>query len=93
MQYLIGAMPKILQNYHDAKLVICGRGGMMDELRGEVHNLGIDNKVYFAGYCDSKKVQKMYKCADVAVFPSTYELWNIFALEANGWVYKPNRCF
>ena len=82
IQYLIGAMPKILQNYHDAKLVICGRGGMIDELRSEAHNLGIDNKVYFAGYCDSKKVQKMYKCADVAVFPSTYEPFGIVALEA-----------
>ena len=82
VQYLIGAMPKILNNYHDSKLVICGRGGMIDELRQEVHNLGIDNKVYFAGYCDSKKVQKMYKCADVAVFPSTYEPFGIVALEA-----------
>ena len=82
IQYLIGAMPKILQNYHDSKLVICGRGGMIDELKNEVHNLGIDNKVYFAGYCDSKKVQKMYKCADVAVFPSTYEPFGIVALEA-----------
>ena len=75
-------MPKILDHYHDAKLVICGRGGMMDELKQEVRNLGIDNKVYFAGYCDSKKVQKMYKCADVAVFPSTYEPFGIVALEA-----------
>ena len=82
IQYLIGAMPKILQNYHDSKLVICGRGGMINELKNEVHNLGIDNKVYFAGYCDSKKVQKMYKCADVAVFPSTYEPFGIVALEA-----------
>ena len=75
-------MPKILNNYNDSKLVICGKGGMIDELRQEVHNLGIDNKVYFAGYCDSKKVQKMYKCADVAVFPSTYEPFGIVALEA-----------
>ena len=82
VQYLIGAMPKILSNYHDSKLIICGKGGMIDELREEVHNLGIDNKVYFAGYCDSKKVQKMYKCADVAVFPSTYEPFGIVALEA-----------
>lgn len=82
IQNLIGAMPKILDHYHDAKLVICGRGGMMDELKQEVRNLGIDNKVYFAGYCDSKKVQKMYKCADVAVFPSTYEPFGIVALEA-----------
>lgn len=82
IQNLIGAMPKILNNYNDSKLVICGKGGMLDELRQEVHNLGIDNKVYFAGYCDSKKVQKMYKCADVAVFPSTYEPFGIVALEA-----------
>ncbi len=82
VQNLIAAMPKILDNYHDSKLVICGRGGMINELRQEVHNLGIDDKVYFAGYCDSKKVQKMYKCADVAVFPSTYEPFGIVTLEA-----------
>ena len=82
IQHLIGAMPKILANYHDAKLVICGKGGMIDELKQETRNLGIENKVYFAGYCDSKKVQKMYKCADIAVFPSTYEPFGIVALEA-----------
>lgn len=82
IQNLIAAMPKILKNYHDAKLVICGKGAMMDELKGEARNLGIENKVYFAGYCDSKKVQKMYKCADIAVFPSTYEPFGIVALEA-----------
>lgn len=82
IQNLIGAMPKILDHYHDSKLIICGRGGMINELRQEVHNLGIDDKVYFAGYCDSKKVQKMYKCADVAVFPSTYEPFGIVALES-----------
>ncbi len=82
IQNLIAAMPKILQNYHDAKLVICGKGGMMDELKEEARNLGIENKIYFAGYCDSKKVQKMYKCSDIAVFPSTYEPFGIVALEA-----------
>ncbi len=81
VQNLIGAMPKILENYHDSKLVICGRGGMMDELKQEAHNLGIDEKVYFVGYCDAAKVQKMYINADVAVFPSTYEPFGIVALE------------
>lgn len=82
IQHLIAAMPKILNNYHDSKLVIVGKGGMIDELRQEVHNLGIDNKVYFAGYMDSKQIVKMYKCADVAVFPSTYEPFGIVTLEA-----------
>ena len=82
IQHLIAAMPKILSNYHDAKLVIAGKGGMIDDLKAETSSLGLDNKVYFTGYMDSKKVQKMYKCADVAVFPSKYEPFGIVALEA-----------
>lgn len=82
IQNLIASMPKVLDRYHDSKLIICGRGGMIDELREQVKYLGIENKVYFAGYCDSKKMQKMYKCADVAVFPSTYEPFGIVAIES-----------
>lgn len=81
VQYLIGAMPKILQNYHDAKLVIAGKGGMIDELKAEVESLGLGNKVYFTGYMDHKSLCKLYKCADIAVFPSTYEPFGIVALE------------
>ena len=82
VQYLISAMPKILSRYHDAKLVIAGKGGMMNELREQVRALGIENKVYFAGYLNGKDVQKMYKAADISVFPSTYEPFGIVALEA-----------
>ena len=82
IQTLISAMPKILANYHDSKLLIAGKGGMIDELKNQVNSLGLGNKVYFTGYLGSKDVQKMYKCADVAVFPSTYEPFGIVALEA-----------
>jgi len=81
VQYLIGAMPKILQNYNDAKLVIAGKGGMIDELKSQVEYLGLGNKVYFTGYMDHKSLCKLYKCADIAVFPSTYEPFGIVALE------------
>ena len=82
VQHLISAMPKIINGYNDTKLIIGGRGGMYDELREQARCLGIENKVYFTGYLSSKEVQKMYKCADVAVFPSTYEPFGIVALEA-----------
>ncbi len=82
IQHLISAMPKILEGYHDAKLVIAGKGGMIDELRQQAKNMGIENKVYFAGYLNSKQVCKMYKAADISVFPSTYEPFGIVALEA-----------
>ena len=82
VQHLISAMPKILAGYHDAKLVIAGKGGMIDELKAQADYLGLGEKIYFAGYMDSKQVAKMYKCADISVFPSTYEPFGIVALEA-----------
>ena len=82
INHLIAAMPKILENYHDSKLIIAGKGGMLGELKAEAEALGIGNKVYFTGYLNAKQVQKIYKCADVAVFPSTYEPFGIVALEA-----------
>ena len=81
IQNLIAAMPKVLAGYHDAKLVIAGRGGMIDELRAQADYLGLGNKVYFAGYMNGKDVEKMYKAADISVFPSTYEPFGIVALE------------
>ncbi|MBQ9657574.1 MAG: glycosyltransferase family 4 protein [Clostridia bacterium] len=82
IQHLIAAMPKILSGYHDTKLVIAGKGPMLDELKEEARNLGIENKVCFAGYMNGKDVQKLYKAADISVFPSTYEPFGIVALEA-----------
>ncbi len=82
VQHLISAMPKILDNYHDAKLVIAGKGGMLDELKAQVESMGLSQKVYFTGYLNAKQVAKMYKCADISVFPSTYEPFGIVALEA-----------
>ena len=82
IQNLISAMPKILNRYHDSKLIIAGKGGMLDELKAQANSMGLGDKVYFTGYLNAKQVQKMYKCADVAVFPSTYEPFGIVALEA-----------
>jgi len=82
VQHLISAMPKILDYYTDAKLIIAGKGGMFDELKAQAENMGIGHKVYFTGYLNAKEVSKMYKCADLAVFPSTYEPFGLVALEA-----------
>ena len=56
IQHLIAAMPKILEGYHDTKLVIAGKGGMLDELKAQVDYLGISEKVCFAGYMKGKNV-------------------------------------
>ena len=61
IQNLIAAMPKILENYHDSKLVIAGKGGMIDELKQEAQALGLGDKVYFTGYLSGKDVKNNFK--------------------------------
>lgn len=82
IQHLICAMPKILNEYNDAKLVVAGKGPMLEELKDIAYRIGIAHKVYFTGYLSGDDVQKMYKNVDVAVFPSTYEPFGIVALES-----------
>jgi glycosyltransferase involved in cell wall biosynthesis len=55
VQHLISAMPKILDNYHDAKLLIAGKGGMLDNLKAQVEAMGLGEKVYFTGYLNAKQ--------------------------------------
>ena len=56
---------------------------MMDNLKEIARNLNIEEKVYFVGYLAGKEVQKMYKAADVAVFPSTYEPFRNSCIRGN----------
>lgn len=55
---------------------------MINDLKAQVNYLGINNKVYFTGQLSYKDLCKMYKSADVAVFPSTYEPFGVVAIEA-----------
>ena len=80
-QYLIDAAPKILNRYHDAKFIIAGKGGMLNELKAKANYLGISDKVYFTGQLSPKELYTMYRCADIAVFPSTYEPFGLVAIE------------
>ncbi|MCX7747237.1 MAG: glycosyltransferase family 4 protein [Clostridia bacterium] len=78
---LVDAMPKVLQNYNDVKFVIAGRGPQMDYLKVKVVSMNIEHKVYFTGYINDENLLRLYKCADIAVFPSLYEPFGIVALE------------
>ena len=80
-QYLIDAAPKILNNYNDVKFIIAGKGGMLEELKTKANYLGISDKVYFTGQLTPKELYTMYRCADIAVFPSTYEPFGLVAIE------------
>lgn len=78
---LLDAVPKVLKYYYDAKFVIAGKGPQFDYLRGKAMEMNISHKVYLTGYVSDEDLCKLYKCADIAVFPSLYEPFGIVALE------------
>jgi glycogen synthase len=79
---LIDAVPKVLRFCPHTKFVIVGKGPQLDYLKWKVWNLGISEKVYFTGYIDDEDLTKLYKCVDLAVFPSLYEPFGIVVLES-----------
>lgn len=81
VQILLNAIPKILSNYRDVKFVIAGKGPCLNNLIEICQKLNIKDKVYITGFVSEEVLLKLYKCSDIAVFPSTYEPFGIVALE------------
>lgn len=81
VQTLIDAIPKIIRNYNDVKFVIAGQGPCFHSLIEQGKRLNILNRIYFTGFISEEVLLKLYKCSDIAVFPSMYEPFGIVALE------------
>jgi len=79
---LVEAAPRILAQHPAAKFVFAGTGPLRDDLMARSHELGLGGKAYFPGFVSDEDRNKLYKVADVAVFPSLYEPFGIVALEA-----------
>lgn len=78
---LLNAIPKILGAFNDVKFVIAGKGPCLNNLIELSQKLNVNEKVYFTGFVSEEVLLKLYKCSDMAVFPSTYEPFGIVALE------------
>ncbi len=81
-QVLVRAMPLVLAQQPEAKLVVAGRGPELDALRSLAWSLGVGEKVLFTGFISDEDRDRLFKVADCAVFPSLYEPFGIVALEA-----------
>jgi glycogen(starch) synthase len=79
---LIEAVPKVLTSFPAARFVIAGTGGYLEHLRWRVSDLGVASQVHFTGFIPDEDRDRLFKVADVAVFPSLYEPFGIVALQA-----------
>ncbi|MEM2320055.1 MAG: glycosyltransferase family 4 protein, partial [Candidatus Bathyarchaeia archaeon] len=80
---LVQAMPMILSEYPNSKLVILGKGEQQNDIVEAAARLGISGKVACRfEFVPEKERILHYAAADVCVFPSTYEPFGIVSLEA-----------
>lgn len=81
-QNLIAAAASVLAEIPQARFVIAGKGGMLEELRSRAQAYGIADRVFLPGYVSDEDLLKLLRVADVGVYPSLYEPFGIVALEA-----------
>ncbi len=82
VQVLVEAVPQILEQHPDTKVVISGKGPFQQHLQELAERLGVSEKVFFTGFTDDEIRNMLFVTSNVAVFPSLYEPFGIVALEA-----------
>ena len=81
-RYLLEAMKPIVDREPDTRLVICGTGALLPELRSVARSTGVEGHVTFAGLVDNAVVAQFCAAADVFVLPSVLEALPTVAVEA-----------
>ena len=80
---LIMAMPSVLDDFPNTKLLILGIGDMEWSLRETTKNLGIEEKVIFrTEFISESERIKHYAASDCVVIPSIYEPFGIVCTES-----------
>jgi glycogen(starch) synthase len=80
---LVRALPLVLKDYPNVKLLILGIGDMEKEIRSIANELGIHDKVIIrAEFVSEEERIRHYAAADVVVLPSLYEPFGIVCTEA-----------
>ena len=82
LQVLVDAAPQIVSIYPRVKFVIAGGGDFRHDLAERARRNGVGDWFLFPGRISDEDRDRLYKVADVAVFPSLYEPFGIVALEA-----------
>lgn len=82
LNYLLHAMPRILQEYPNVKLVLAGLGKQTEKLKGVAKNLKIDQNVAFPGYVFGEEKRRLLAISDIFVQPSLSDGFAISVLEA-----------
>ncbi|MBW2984418.1 glycosyltransferase family 4 protein [Candidatus Woesearchaeota archaeon] len=80
--YFLYAAKRALDTNPNIKFVIAGKGDMSPFIIEKAAELGISDKVLFAGFLRGKEIDDAYRMADLYVMPSVSEPFGITPLES-----------
>jgi glycosyltransferase involved in cell wall biosynthesis len=80
--YFIEMAGRVSRYVPEAKFVVAGQGDMLPRLIRRTAELGIADRVHFAGGVGGADVERLYRMADVCVMPSVSEPFGLVALES-----------
>lgn len=80
LHVLIEAMPQILNEFPDTRLLVAGKNGA--KMRPLAAELRVEHAIKFLDFIADRRRDQIYQVVDAAVFPSLYEPFGIVALEA-----------
>ncbi|MFA5947606.1 MAG: glycosyltransferase family 4 protein [Candidatus Gracilibacteria bacterium] len=80
INYLISAMPEVIEKFKNIKLVIIGDGGEKEHLKKLAEKLGISSNVTFLG--KQSGIPFLLKSSNIFVLPSIREGFGLVNLEA-----------
>lgn len=79
---LLAAMTDVVHAHPDTRLVICGEGALLDELKAAARSAGVERHVVFTGLVDNVAIARYCAAADLFVLPSLLEALPTVAVEA-----------
>jgi len=81
-RFLLEALGEVIRTHPDTRLVICGTGPLLNELKAVARTSGVEAHVTFAGLVNNQTIAQYDAAADVFVLPSQLEACPTVALEA-----------
>ena len=79
---LLEALSEIIRTHPDTRLVVCGTGPLLDEIKGAARSWGVEGHVTFTGPLGSAAVSRFDAAADAFVLASKLDSCPTGALEA-----------
>jgi len=82
IDYLINAIPLVLEKQRDVRLILVGEGNLENELKKLCKDLDLEEYVLFKGRVEHDDLPDLYSSSDVFVLPSKNEGMSNTVLEA-----------